>query len=187
MSITAVPLRPVKSSSLWTLWIGLALLVALAIGGAFWTAQAYQGVSVETIKPGTGPSPTAEDVVLVNYKGMLADGTEFDSGKQTPFDLQQMIPGFAKGLTQMQAGGKYRLTIPAKLGYGADEKRNPKTGEVVIPGNSDLVFDVDLLEFKTRAEIEALQQQMQMMQQQMQQQGGAPGAPGAAGPPQPGQ
>ncbi len=184
MSITAVPLRPVKSSSLWTLWIGLALLVALAIGGALWTAQAYQGVSVETIKPGTGPSPTEDDVVLVNYKGMLANGTEFDSGQQAPFDLQQMIPGFAKGATQMQAGGRYRIEIPAKLGYGADEKRNPQTGEVVIPANSDLVFEVDLLEFKTRAEIEALQQQMQMMQQQMQQQGGAPDG---AGPPQPGQ
>jgi len=187
VSITAVPLRPVKTSALWTLWIGLALLVALAIGAALWTAQAYQGVAVETIKAGSGPSPTADDVVLVNYKGMLANGTEFDSGKQVPFDLKQMIPGFAKGATQMQAGGKYRIEIPAKLGYGADEKKNPQTGEVVIPANSDLVFEVELLEFKTRAEIEALQRQMQMMQQQMQQQGGAPGAPGAAGPPQPGQ
>lgn len=191
MSITAVPLRPVKKSALWTLWIGLALLVGIAIGFALastdytwpWEPQ----VEVATLKAGSGPSPTADDIVLVNYKGMLGDGTEFDSGKQAPFDLQQMIPGFAQGATQMQAGGKYRIEIPAELGYGADEKKNPQTGEVVIPANSDLVFEVELIEFKTRAEIEALQRQMQMMQQQMQQQGGAPAEPGAAGPPQPGE
>lgn len=188
MSITAVPLRPVKKSALWTLWIGLALIVGIAIGFALASTD-YEWpwepkVDVATLTAGTGPSPTADDIVLVNYTGKLADGTEFDSGQQAPFDLQQMIPGFAKGATQMQAGGKYRIEIPAELAYGAEEKRNPQTGKVVIPANSDLVFEVELLEFKTRAEIEALQRQMQMMQQQMQMPGGAPGA---AGPPQPGQ
>ncbi len=170
------------------MWIGLALLVGIAIGFALASTD-YEWpwepkVDVATLKAGTGPSPTADDIVLVNYTGKLADGTEFDSGQQAPFDLQQMIPGFAKGATQMQAGGKYRIEIPAELAYGAEEKRNPQTGKVVIPANSDLIFEVDLLEFKTRAEIEALQRQMQMMQQQMQMPGGAPGA---AGPPTPGQ
>jgi FKBP-type peptidyl-prolyl cis-trans isomerase FkpA len=92
-----------------------------------------------------------------------------------------VVPGFSAGLQAMQAGGKYRLRIPADQAYGADEKRNQQTGEVVIPANSDLVFDVDLLEFKSQEEVMRMMQQQQMMQQL---QGGAGGAPG--GPP-PGQ
>ncbi|MCO4093103.1 MAG: hypothetical protein HEQ34_14320, partial [Sphingorhabdus sp.] len=72
--------------------------------------------------------------------------------------------------------GKYRLWIPAELGYGPEDQRNPQTGEVAIPGGSELTFDVELLEFKSRAEIEAMQRQMQEMQQQ----GGAGGQDGGA-------
>jgi FKBP-type peptidyl-prolyl cis-trans isomerase FkpA len=81
----------------------------------------------------------------------------------------------------MQRGGKYKISIPAALGYG-----DKQAGE--IPPNSDLVFEVELLDFKSKAEIEQQQRLMQQLQQ-MQQQGGAPGAPGAmppgAVPPQP--
>ena len=86
----------------------------------------------------------------------------------------------------MQAGGKYRLRIPAEQAYGSEEKRNQQTGEVVIPANSDLVFDVDLLEFRSQEEVMRMMQQQQMMQQL--QQGGAGGASGAPAPaPAPGQ
>ena len=96
-----------------------------------------------------------------------------------------VVPGFSTALQAMQAGGKYRVRIPAAQAYGAEEKRNQQTGEVVIPANSDLVFDVDMLEFKSQQEVLQMMQQQQL-QQQMQQQGGAGGAPGAP-PPQPGQ
>lgn len=186
MSVTAVPLRPVKKSALWILWTGIVLLVGIAIGFAL-AGTDYKwpwepSVSVVTVKEGTGGSPAADDVVLVNYTGKLADGTKFDSAEQAPLDLGQMIPGFGQGLTQMKQGGKYTLKIPAELGYGAEEKSDPQTGKVVIPANSDLVFDVELLEFKTKAEIEELQRQMQMMQQQMMQQQQQPGGQGAAPP-----
>jgi FKBP-type peptidyl-prolyl cis-trans isomerase FkpA len=75
----------------------------------------------------------------------------------------------------MQRGGKYRLWIPADLGYGPEDQRNPQTGEVAIPGGSELTFDVELLEFKSRAEIEAMQKQMQEMQQQQGDAGGQAG------------
>jgi hypothetical protein len=57
---------------------------------------------------------------------------------------------------------------------------HPQTGEVAIPGGSELVFDVDLLEFKSRAEVDAMQRQIQEMQKQ----GGAPGGGQASGAPQ---
>src|SRR3569623_1264210 len=120
---------------------------------------------------------------------MLKIGKVFDQGQGVPMPVTGVVPGFSTGLQAMQAGGKYRLRIPAEQGYGAEEKRNQQTGEVVIPANSDLVFDVDLLEFKSQQEVMQMMQQQQMLQQQQQQQqqqgaaGGAQGAPS----PQPGQ
>jgi FKBP-type peptidyl-prolyl cis-trans isomerase FkpA len=88
-----------------------------------------------------------------------------------------VIPGFTKALQQMQRGGKYKIHIPASLGYGAK-------GAGPIPPNTDIDFEVELLDFRSLAEIQQQQQMMQQMQQQMQSQG-APGAgaPAAGGPP----
>lgn len=105
-------------------------------------AAPARSVTVEPITAGTGDKPGAEDFVLVNYKGMLKDGTVFDQADQTPLYLPQMIPGFAQGIIQMQVGGKYRLTIPSELGYGA-------TASGPIPANSDLIFEVEVLDYKT--------------------------------------
>ena len=100
-----------------------------------------EGLSYTVIKPGKGERPIAESNVTVNYKGMLsADGSEFDSGQGAQFPVGGVIPGFAQGLQLMQAGGSYRLCIPAALGYGA-------AGTGPIPANADLVFEVDLLSF----------------------------------------
>ena len=178
--IHRVPLQPIARGSLTKLWLGV--LIALLIGGGIAWAARSEGVRVETLTAGTGPMPAPTDVVLVNYVGKLTDGTQFDKGDRVPMSLDQVVPGFGEGITRMQKGGKYRLTIPAGKAYGAEEKRNPQTGQVVIPANSDLVFDVDLLDFKTRAEI---MQQQQMMQQLQQMQGGAPGGPGGPGGPPP--
>lgn len=182
--IHRVPLLPIAKGSLVKLWLGVA--VALLIGaGIAWAARS-EGVRVETLTAGSGAMPGATDVVLINYVGKLTDGKEFDKGERVPMSLDQVVPGFGEGITRMQKGGKYRLTIPASKAYGAEEKRNPQTGEVVIPANSDLVFDVDLIDFKSREEV---MRQQQMMQQLQQMQGGAggpggPGGPGAPPPPQ---
>jgi FKBP-type peptidyl-prolyl cis-trans isomerase FkpA len=170
MSITAVPLRPVNKSGIIMLWVGLALLAIAAIAWAL-TLSSIAQVRVTTIREGTGRAVTASDVAIVKYEGRLADGTVFDSNEQAPLPVGRMIPGFAQGLQRMRQGGSYTLNIPAELGYGA-------TANGPIPANSDLEFDVEILDLKTEAEM----QQIMAMQQMMQQQGGAGGAPGE-GPP----
>lgn len=102
------------------------------------------GFSYTVIKAGKGAKPGAGDRVEVNYLGRLkADGKEFDSGSGIKFKVGQVIPGFAQGLQLMQTGGKYRICIPAALGYG-----EAGAGED-IPANADLVFEVELLSFTT--------------------------------------
>lgn len=179
--ITRVPLQPIAKGALAKLWLGVAA-AALAAGGLAW-ATLPASVDVETVKAGTGPSPTIADVVQINYKGMLKNGKVFDQGERAVFPVEGVIPGFTEALVKMQKGGKYRIEIPAEKAYGAQEQRNPQTGAVEIPANSDLVFEIELLDFKSRAEIEA---QMRMMQQLQQMQGGAggpAGGPGGAVPP----
>ena len=172
--ITRGPLQPIRKGSLLKLWLGVAAALAVA-GGVAWASR-YKGVDVEQLSAGTGGSPTMEDVVLVNYVGRLENGAEFDRGDRVPMSLDQVVPGFAQGITKMKKGGKYRLTIPAAMAYGAEEKRDPQTGRVVIPANSDLVFDVDLVDYKSRAEILRQQQMLQQLQQ-LQGQAGAPPPP----------
>jgi FKBP-type peptidyl-prolyl cis-trans isomerase FkpA len=183
MSTTAVPLRPIAKGSLARLWIGVAAL-ALAAGGLAWAGQqgitaspstfmaqngdadgvitTASGLQYKVLAEGTGPSPTTADVALVGYKGTLLDGTVFDENPQAPMPIDGVVPGFSEGLQKMKKGGKYRLWIPPQLGYG-DQAAGP------IPAGSILIFDVELHDFKSRAEI-------MQMQQMMQQQQGAAGA-----------
>jgi FKBP-type peptidyl-prolyl cis-trans isomerase FkpA len=172
--ITRVPLQPIAKGALGKLWIGVAA-VALAAGALAWTTMP-KSETVDVVKAGTGPSPTMEDVVLINYKGTLSStGKVFDQNQQVPMAVAESIPGFTQALLKMQRGGKYKVHIPANLAYG--EKAQPG-----IPANSDLDFEVELLDFKNRAEIEAQMRMMQQLQQQQQMQGGAQGqaAPGGA-------
>ncbi|MEW9854167.1 FKBP-type peptidyl-prolyl cis-trans isomerase [Novosphingobium sp. M1R2S20] len=165
--ITRVPLQPIAKGSLTKLWLGIAAAALLA-GGVAW-ATLPASVNVETIAEGTGESPTRDDVALVNYKGTLPDGKVFDEGKQAVLPLAEVVPGFTKALEQMQRGGKYRVHIPSDLAYG-------EKGAGPIPPNTDLDFEIELLDFKSREEIE----QQQRIMQQLQQMGGA-GMPGAEG------
>ena len=174
MSVTRVPLHPIKKGALTKLWVGIVLVIAAAAALAWISVQALpavetteSGLQVTTLEPGEGPSPTDTDIALVNYEGRLPDGTVFDKGEQQAMPVAGVVPGFSEGLKKMQAGGKYRLKIPSDLAYGA----TPPPG-APIPPNADLTFDVDLIAFKSEAELRAIQQQQ--MQMQMQQQGGLP-------------
>ena len=191
---TRVPLQPIKKGSVAKIWFGVIVVILIAAAVAWLNVPHAKklagGVTLETLQEGKGPKPTTSDIALVNYKGMLTNGKVFDQGQGVPMPVTGVVPGFSTGLQAMQAGGKYRLRIPSEQAYGAEEKRNQQTGEVVIPANSDLVFDVDLLEFKSQQEVLQMMQQQQMMQQmqqQQQKQGGAPGGAEAAPGPQPGQ
>ncbi len=172
--ITRVPLQPIAKGALTKLWIGVAA-VALAAGGIAW-ATMPAAVEVETLKAGTGASPTITDVALINYKGTLPGGKVFDEGKQAVFPLEGVIPGFTRALEQMQKGGKYKVLIPSELGYGSEAKGS-------IPANTDLTFEIELLDFRSRAEIEQQQQMMQQLQQMQQGKGAPPpGMPGVTPP-----
>jgi FKBP-type peptidyl-prolyl cis-trans isomerase len=98
------------------------------------------GLQYEVIKEGTGPSPTPADRVTVSYVGTLPDGTVFDKSPQpVTFELGNVIPGWVEGVQLMKEGGKSKLYIPAKLGYG-----NLGAGAKIGP-NQTLVFEVELM------------------------------------------
>jgi FKBP-type peptidyl-prolyl cis-trans isomerase FkpA len=108
------------------------------------------GLGYTMLRPASGPKPTGDDTVLINYVGYLAsEGAVFDQGMRSPLPVDEVIPGFSEGLQLMARTGVIRLCIPAAMGYGARES-GP------IPANSDLVFQVELLDFKTAAELEAM-------------------------------
>ncbi|CUU22594.1 MULTISPECIES: FKBP-type peptidyl-prolyl cis-trans isomerase [Duffyella] len=103
------------------------------------------GLLYQVEKEGTGNVPKDSDTVVVNYKGTLIDGTEFDNsysrGEPLSFRLDGVIPGWTEGLKHVKKGGKIKLVIPPELAYG-------KNGVPGIPPNSTLVFDVELLDIK---------------------------------------
>ena len=108
------------------------------------------GLGYTALKAGEGEKPGIKDVVTVNYDGRLAsNGTRFDQGKETAFPVAALIPGFTEGLQLMSPGAKYRICIPSALAYG-------ENGTANIPGNSDLVFDIDLLSVQKYVEPQAI-------------------------------
>ncbi|MFG2308165.1 FKBP-type peptidyl-prolyl cis-trans isomerase [Streptomyces sp. NPDC048566] len=99
----------------------------------------------EYVIEGDGEEVAADSSVLVQYKGVLWDGgKEFDStysrGQLTSFSLQQVVKGWAQGLTGKKVGSRVLIVIPPKLGYGD----NPPSGSD-IKKDSTLVFSVDIL------------------------------------------
>ncbi|WP_028838077.1 FKBP-type peptidyl-prolyl cis-trans isomerase [Thermomonas fusca] len=101
------------------------------------------GLQYMVLKQGDGTRPKPGQRVRVHYVGTLLDGTKFDSsidrGEPAVFGLDQVIKGWTEGVGMMPVGAKYRLWVPAALGYG---ERGAGAG---IPPNSTLVFDVELL------------------------------------------
>lgn len=105
------------------------------------------GLQYQVIKQGTGASPKADSTVSVHYEGKLIDGKIFDSsiktGEPASFPVNRVIPGWTEALTRMKVGDKWKVFIPPNLGYG---ERGAPGG--VIPPNSALIFEVELLEIK---------------------------------------
>lgn len=116
------------------------------------------GLGYTELRTAPGPKPVAGDIVLINYIGYLAtSGATFDQAMTSALPVDGVIPGFAEGLKLVPKGGIYRLCVPAGLGYGPEA-----TGS--IPANSDLVFQVELVDRKTAAEVRAMQAEAQAAQ-----------------------
>jgi FKBP-type peptidyl-prolyl cis-trans isomerase FkpA len=100
------------------------------------------GLRYEVLVEGGGPLPADTSTVTVHYEGTLMDGSVFDSsydrGEPSSFPLNRVIRGWTEGVQLMPVGSTYRFYIPPDLGYG-DQGSGP------IPGNSVLIFKVELL------------------------------------------
>lgn len=103
------------------------------------------GVQYKVIKAGDGKKPLETDLVEVNYRGTLINGTEFDAtepGKPASLKVSSLIAGWKSALTEMPVGSKWQLVIPSQLAYGERGVGND------IGPNEVLVFDVELLSVK---------------------------------------
>ncbi|MEO7026447.1 MAG: FKBP-type peptidyl-prolyl cis-trans isomerase [Caulobacteraceae bacterium] len=123
-------------------------------GAAFLKANAAKpgvvtlpsGLQYQVIKVGAGPRPKPTDTVVVNYRGTLIDGAEFDSsygrGQPAEFPVGGVIKGWTEALLLMPVGSKWRLVLPADLAYG-DKGAGPQIGPGAV-----LVFEVELISIK---------------------------------------
>jgi FKBP-type peptidyl-prolyl cis-trans isomerase len=125
----------------------------LADGEAFLTENSKRmgvvtlpsGLQYKVIKEGSGRRPGSQDIVTVQYRGTLTDGTEFDNsmkrGEPAVFQADHVIPAWKEALPLMKEGSKWQLFVPASLGYG--QRRNGRIGP-----NSTLIFEIELVSIK---------------------------------------
>ena len=181
--ITRVPLKPVAKGSLTKLWLGVAGAVAIGAGLAVAAAPIEWGdvkvietvaatqpggeaqkLTIETLVEGTGDFAQEGQVVFVNYKGFLEDGTQCDESQPipwpapcvfpaegTPFPIEAgaTVEGFFKGLQHVKKGGTYKLAIPSALGYGDQ----PRPGSPIPPG-ANLIFEMEVIEILDQTQFE---------------------------------
>ena len=127
-------------------WQIPVMIAMVLIAGCSKDKEVMDGeLIIEDLKVGEGTAVAQYNIVTVNYTGWLTDGTKFDSSLnpgRTPFRFTvgggQVIKGWDEGLIGMKVGGKRKLTIPPSMGYGSQDMG-------VIPSNSTLVFEIDLL------------------------------------------
>lgn len=101
------------------------------------------GLQYQVITPGNGAKPAVTDTVLVNYKGTLLNGKQFDSSydrnEPLSLSLDRVIPGWTEGMQLMSPGAKYKFFIPYNLAYGE------RGAGQDIPPYSTLIFEIELL------------------------------------------
>ncbi|KAL3154807.1 Peptidyl-prolyl cis-trans isomerase fkbp12 [Trebouxia sp. C0009 RCD-2024] len=127
----------------------LALLHRLTAGNLLHTSTfASMGVEVQRISPGNGQCPKKGQTVSVHYTGTLQSGRQFDSSRgRGPLDFKlgkgQVIKGWDEGVAQLSKGERAKLICSPDYAYGDQNVQNG-----LIPPNSTLIFDVELIDFK---------------------------------------
>jgi len=151
MTSRLISARPALLAALAALVAGFAATARADDAAALAAAAKEPGASVtasglvfRSIKDGSGATPGATDVVKVNYRGTFVDGREFDAsakhGGPITFPLNRVIPCWTEGVQKIKVGGKAKLTCPSAIAYGSQG-----AGGGQIPGNSTLVFEVELV------------------------------------------
>lgn len=125
---------------------------ALEIGKAFLAENAQKegvittksGLQYLVLTEGNGKSPKKTDTVVVNYRGTLINGVEFDSSylagrEPAEFPLNRVIKGWTEGVQLMKEGAKFRFFIPSHLAYGT------RGAGIDIGPDETLIFEVELL------------------------------------------
>ncbi|MBO9712662.1 FKBP-type peptidyl-prolyl cis-trans isomerase [Sphingomonas sp.] len=202
MSVTAVPLQPVKASYKRWLWFGLVLAVAAAFGLAWVGTRAVvaakgtneqflswnktqpgihttaSGLQYQVLKQGTGANAVDGDGVSLTIEGKKRDGEIFQPKGPLRYQIgaQPMIAGFTEAVKLMSKGSVYRVWLPANIAFGATPMAPPELKDAV------LIFDISMDDLVTAAQIQQMQQMQQMQQQPPQ--GAEPGAPTPGGAPQ---
>jgi peptidylprolyl isomerase len=121
---------------------------AAALGGEIVAPRermTSSGLLITDLVEGEGAEATAGQTVVVNYRGTLENGREFDSSYgrgpfRFPLGAGRVIQGWDEGVAGMKVGGKRKLVIPPELGYGA------RGAGGVIPPNATLIFEVELVD-----------------------------------------
>jgi FKBP-type peptidyl-prolyl cis-trans isomerase FklB len=107
------------------------------------------GLQYKVLREGKGAVPQTGDMVMVNYRGILIDGTEFDSsygrGEPSTIPVNGGIRGWREALQLMKVGAKWQIIIPSGLAYGGRQFGR-------IPPNSTLIFEVELLSVEKNAD-----------------------------------
>ena len=143
-----------------TIYLILGLVILVIVGFYLFNSSTTPVVinnsnntTLTTLTNQTNMTAQNGDLVSVNYTGTLIDGTKFDSsldhGKPIQFTLGvgQVIKGWDQGIVGMKIGDKKKLTIPPELAYGAQAIPDARGG-ILIPANSTLIFDVELVDVK---------------------------------------
>lgn len=145
----------------YALWV--VIIIAVIAGGVYAYTTFAPGsetptensgdiVQAQDVTVGDGTEATPGDIVSVLYVGKLEDGTVFDSSEahgNQPLTFQLgapgIIAGFQVGVNTMRVGGERLIAIPPSFGYGAEDVTDAE-GNVIIPGNSTLIFEIRLID-----------------------------------------
>jgi FKBP-type peptidyl-prolyl cis-trans isomerase FkpA len=146
MSVAEAADRPAKAGPGVGLWLAFILIIAAAIGLAWYGAGSLRpevtssGLQFRTVKAGAGKRIAPEDAALLDYVLTTDDGAVFDSseGKNPqPFAMGMVFPGFAEAMTRMQEGGRYRFSMPQRIAFTNGSPPG-------WPKDSDLHFEVQV-------------------------------------------